>query len=142
MVGNMSVIIYPVENFVLKSFRTLVNRFIPEGTGVYTPPYVIHRDKRNFSPDPHRFWPERWFSTDPKVVTNHAAFLPFSLGPMNCVGKPLAQLELRVVVASLVQQFDMELRPGWNPDNWEKNLEDYFVFVKGNLPVVLRTREY
>ncbi|KDR74133.1 hypothetical protein GALMADRAFT_250969 [Galerina marginata CBS 339.88] len=114
--------------------------FVPEGTGIYTPPYVIHRDIQNFSPDPERFWPERWFSTDPGVKTNLAAFLPFSLGPMNCVGKPLAQLELRVVVATLVQQFDMDLKPGWNHKNWEEKLEDYFVFTKGQLPVIIDTR--
>lgn len=109
---------------------------------MYTPPYVIHRDKRNFNPDPDRFWPGRWLATDSKVTTNQAAFLPFSLGPMNCVGKSLAQLELRVVVATLVQQFEMDLKPGWDPADWERDLEDYFVFVKGNLPVVLRFREH
>ncbi|PPQ93356.1 hypothetical protein CVT25_014271 [Psilocybe cyanescens] len=106
------------------------------------PPYVIHRDKQNFSPDPDRFWPERWLATDSKVVTNQAVFLPVLLGPMNCVDKSLAQLELQVVVATLVQQFNMDLKPEWDPSNWEKDLEDYFIFVKGKLLVVLSTREH
>lgn len=34
------------------------------------------------------------------------AFLPFSLGPRNCVGRPLALLEVRVVLIKLIQKFD------------------------------------
>ncbi|KAJ6567330.1 high nitrogen upregulated cytochrome P450 monooxygenase 2 [Mycena vulgaris] len=119
--------------------------FVPEGTAVYVPPYAIHRDPRYFSPDPDRFWPERWLEetilTSPSPVkTDHSAFLPYSIGPMNCAGKLLAQLELRVVVATLVQQLDMKLAPGWDHAQWEKGLEDFFVFKKGVLPVIVEAR--
>ncbi|KAK7061076.1 hypothetical protein VNI00_000811 [Paramarasmius palmivorus] len=114
--------------------------FIPEDTGVYIPPYVIHRDERYFSPDPERFWPKRWLSTEKGTALEQAAFIPFSTGPMNCVGKSLALMELRVVVATLVQQFDMRFEDGWDQSKWEEKLEDYFVFAKGQLPVVLKLR--
>ncbi|KAJ7729247.1 cytochrome P450, partial [Mycena maculata] len=119
--------------------------FVPEGTAVYMSPYAIHRDPRYFNPDPDRFWPERWLDdehqtcTDP-VQTDHSAFLPYSVGPMNCAGKLLAQLELRVVVATLVQQLDMELETGWDRTQWEQGLEDFFVFKKGVLPVIIKSR--
>ncbi|PIL28306.1 cytochrome P450 [Ganoderma sinense ZZ0214-1] len=32
---------------------------LPPGTHVYVPPYVLHRDARNFA-FPDAFWPERW----------------------------------------------------------------------------------
>ncbi|KAJ7822180.1 high nitrogen upregulated cytochrome P450 monooxygenase 2 [Mycena olivaceomarginata] len=113
--------------------------FVPEGTAVYMPPYAIHRDARYFNPDPDRFWPERWLDNEPdrtsslSVHTENAAF-----GPMNCAGRLVAQLELRVVVATLVQQLDME--PGWDRARWEQGLEDFFVFKKGVLPVIIKTR--
>lgn len=115
-------------------------RFVPEGTGVYLPPYVIHRDERYFYPNPNAFWPERWLSGDPNTKTNQAAYIPYSVGPMNCAGKLLAQLELRVVLATLVQRFDMELKPQWNPLEWETNLQDFFVSTKGTLPVIIKPR--
>jgi cytochrome P450 len=121
--------------------------FVPEGTAVYMPPYAIHRDARYFNPDPDRFWPERWLDNEPdrtsslSVHTENAAFIPYSVGPMNCAGKLVAQLELRVVVATLVQQLDMELEPGWDRARWEQGLEDFFVFKKGVLPVIIKTRD-
>lgn len=122
------------------TYSYITTRFISEETSIFIPPYAIHRDARYFKPDPDRFWPERWLSTDPNVETNQAAFLPFSIGPMNCAGKLLAQLELRMVMATLVQHFDMDLDPKWDPAQWEASLEDYFVFKKGALPVQLKLR--
>ena len=101
--------------------------FIPPGTTVYTPIFTLHRDARNFS-FPETFWPERWLiasghlsldkvqlpvpsnssSTPPadfKLVHNDAAFMPFSSGPLNCVGRGLAMQEIRMVVCALVQHF-------------------------------------
>ncbi|KAJ7108572.1 cytochrome P450 [Mycena epipterygia] len=117
--------------------------FVPEGTNVYVPPYAIHRDPRYFSPDPDRFWPERWLedhNSPVLVTTDRSAFLPYSAGPMNCAGKQLAQLELRLVVATFVQQLDMDLEPGWDHAEWELGLKDLFVFKKGVLPVVIKAR--
>ncbi|KAJ7579881.1 cytochrome P450 [Mycena floridula] len=114
--------------------------FVPEGTGVYISPYSLHRDPRYFSPEPDRFWPERWLDGE-GFHTNQAAFIPFSIGPMNCVGKPIAQMELRFVIATLVQQFDMDLEASWGRNQWEDELEDYFVFKKGALPVIIKSTE-
>ncbi|KAJ7251442.1 high nitrogen upregulated cytochrome P450 monooxygenase 2 [Mycena rebaudengoi] len=120
--------------------------FVPEGTAVYVPPYALHRDARYFSPDPDRFRPERWLQDESKphgsttMNTDRSAFIPYSAGPMNCAGKLLAQLELRLVVATLVQKFDMSLEPGWDRANWEKDLEDFFAFKKGALPTRIKPR--
>ncbi|KAJ7267492.1 high nitrogen upregulated cytochrome P450 monooxygenase 2 [Mycena rebaudengoi] len=114
--------------------------FIPEGTAVYVPPYVIQRDPRYFSPDPNRFWPDRWLDTD-NVVCNESAFFPYSLGPMNCAGKALAQMELRAVVATLVQNFDISFQAEWDPVEWDKAFEDWLIFAKGVLPVIVRQRK-
>ncbi|KAF9269320.1 high nitrogen upregulated cytochrome P450 monooxygenase 2 [Marasmius fiardii PR-910] len=114
--------------------------FISEATAVYMPPYAIHRDPRYFSPNPDVFWPDRWLSTTKDVTLNQAAFIPYSTGPMNCVGKALAQVELRAVIATLVQRFDMDLEKGWDRSRWERELEDWFVMKKGVLPVRIRLR--
>ena len=80
--------------------------------------FTIQRDPRNFS-RPDAFWPERWLrpssAHSPKgdataddeapQVHNEGAFIPFSYGPFNCVGKQLALHEIRVVVIALLQRF-------------------------------------
>ncbi|KAK1226653.1 hypothetical protein PQX77_010365 [Marasmius sp. AFHP31] len=115
--------------------------FVSEDTAVHIAPYALHRDPRYFSPDPDRFWPDRWLvETKGEVELNQAAFIPFSIGPMNCVGKALAQVELRAVIATLVQRFDMDLKAGWDRTLWERELEDYFVLRKGALPICMQKR--
>ncbi|TFY54545.1 hypothetical protein EVJ58_g8800 [Rhodofomes roseus] len=114
---------------------------IDERTSILIPPYVLHRDPRYFSPDPDRFWPERWLHRDdPTVVTNASAFIPFSSGAPNCVGRPVALLSMRMVLAWMVRSFEMSLAEGYDVKQWEKDLKDYFAFQKGELPVVLRPR--
>ncbi|KAJ6475695.1 cytochrome P450 [Mycena vitilis] len=113
---------------------------IPEGTAVIVPPYLLHRDPRNFFPDPEKFIPDRWLGEDAKFIINEAAFIPFSTGPANCAGKSLAMLEIRLVLACVTQAVDIRLADGYDTARWETDFKDYFVFVKGNLPVVVTKR--
>lgn len=73
-------------------------------------------------------------------VHNETAFVPFSYGPMNCVGKNLALLELRMVVCALVQRFRLSLPEGWDVRAFEEGYKDYFVAARPELPVVLHLR--
>lgn len=129
--------------------------FISEGTAVWISPYALFRDPRYFSPSPERFWPDRWLRTanpnyqrneksegTPSIdfITTASSFIPFSLGPANCAGKNLALVEMRMVVAVLVQRFDMTLAEGYDPDKWTDELNDWLVMSTGNLPVTLTPR--
>ncbi|KAH8108260.1 high nitrogen upregulated cytochrome P450 monooxygenase 2 [Phellopilus nigrolimitatus] len=126
------------------------DRFITEGTAIVVPLYALHRDPRYFHPSPDAFWPERWLrssamkdsrkkasgilakskSGDPEVITNTAAFIPFSYGPENCAGRSLALTELRMVAALIIQRF--EILGG--------KVGDWFNMKTGKLPVVLESR--
>jgi cytochrome P450 len=75
-----------------------------------------------------------------KVIHNLTAFIPFSFGPANCVGKNLAYQEMRMVVCMLMQKFDMRFEDGFDVKSWEVNMQDYFLTTKGQLPVILTTR--
>ncbi|KAI5120968.1 hypothetical protein M0805_006640 [Coniferiporia weirii] len=150
--------------------RWLGEYYVPEGTAVSVAFYAATRDPRYFSPAPEEFWPERWIraqsSHNPDILPNKAetgkdnansspapgadadapfihdtaAFLPFSYGPANCAGRNLAILELRVVVALLMQRFKMRLAKEFDPHKWEEDIEDWFVMKVGKLPVVLFSR--
>lgn len=79
-------------------------------------------------------------STNGDVRMNAAAFIPFSYGPANCAGRNLALVEMRMVVALLVQRFDMKFAAGYDPGSWNKAIKDWFVVKVGELPVTLTPR--
>ena len=49
-------------------------------------------------------------------------------------------LEMRMVVALLMQRFEMRFALGYDPKRWEEEIEDFFVVKNGKLPVVLTPR--
>jgi len=117
--------------------------FIPEGTGITIPPYTLHRDPHYFSPRTDEFWPERWLVSkheEKELILDRAAFIPFSYGPANCVGKSLAILELRYIIAMLVQQFDISLEQGFEVEKQKDGLRDRFILSAGPLPVIIAIR--
>ncbi|KIJ55027.1 hypothetical protein M422DRAFT_24886 [Sphaerobolus stellatus SS14] len=121
---------------------TLGDLFIPEGTGVTIAPYALHRHPRYFSPRTEEFWPDRWIKESNDIVLEKDAFIPFSTGPANCVGKPLAQLELRYVLALLIKRFEFSFDEGYDPKEFENSLLDFYVLAKGKLPVKLKVRKH
>ncbi|KAI0331729.1 high nitrogen upregulated cytochrome P450 monooxygenase 2 [Cubamyces sp. BRFM 1775] len=127
--------------------------FLPAGTAALLHTYSLQRDPRSFSPHPESFWPERWLLASGRIsfaeagiadkalfAHNENAFLPFSYGPMNCVGKNLALLEIRAVVISVLQKFRLELRAGWNTERYEEGFKDQFVTTRPAVPVTLTPR--
>ncbi|KAF7972354.1 hypothetical protein HWV62_18134 [Athelia sp. TMB] len=101
---------------------------LPEGTHVLMHTFSIHRDTRNFS-NPDAFIPERWLpDARPSDIVNHNndAFIPFSFGPQNCVGKNVAILELRAVVALIVQKFNFHTKGVADLERWEDGIDDWF----------------
>ncbi|GME44406.1 putative benzoate 4-monooxygenase cytochrome p450 [Neofusicoccum parvum] len=101
----------------------IAGRFVPGKTLVSVPVWAVQRDPRNF-PRPNEFLPERW-SSRPELARRREAFIPFSTGPFACVGKPLAMMELRLAVATVVRKYEITLadevesvrlfeeKPGW-----------------------------
>jgi cytochrome P450 len=100
------------------------------------------------------FLPERWLSKDLReklepdlfndkapYALNQTAFLPFSYGPANCVGKQLAYVEMRMTLCHLLHRFTLKFAPGYNPWQYEENYHDHYIVVKGPLPVVLESRQ-
>ena len=119
--------------------------YIPEGNQARMHFWSVHRDPRNYS-YPDTFWPERWLIAEgiqeskEKLTHNPDAFIPFSFGPANCVGKNLAMLEMRTVACALLQRFRVRLCAGWDKARYEEGYKDYFSAARPELPVLLEPR--
>ena len=62
----------------------------------------------NFPNSPSEFDPSRWLPPSISSKNGPSAFNPFSLGPRNCLGRNLAYLEMRLILAHLLWHFDFE----------------------------------
>lgn len=81
---------------------------VPKGTWIDLLTRVPALDPDNFA-EPLEFRPERWLPERPAGDAYVAgASVPFGSGPRICPGRSLALLEMRVVLATLVRNFDIE----------------------------------
>ncbi|KAH8792255.1 cytochrome P450 [Flagelloscypha sp. PMI_526] len=94
------------------SGKVITDRFVPGGTTVFMPSFLLSRDPRYFYPESSSFWPERWLAEEraanPEIIHNTQAFVPFSVGVTLCLGKQLAYREPRLVTANLIRNFNMK----------------------------------
>lgn len=75
----------------------------------------LHRSEKYWV-RPDEFIPERWMvSADHELYPRPGAWRPFELGPRNCVASGLVLVELRVILACLVGDFD--IRPAY--EEWD-----------------------
>jgi cytochrome P450 len=105
------------------------------------PQYVLQRDERYF-PSGDEFIPERWLASSKKeeLVKHEEAFFPFQLGRYGCVGKQLALMQLRAVIARIAYDFDMEFAEGEDGVAFDGKSMDTFTFTLGDLMVVFKER--
>jgi cytochrome P450 len=83
---------------------------VPAGTRVMYSIYLSHRDK-DFWPDAERFNPDR-FERGQDDKRPPLTYVPFGGGPRNCIGAAFAQVEAKVVLSRIAQQFDLQLLNG------------------------------
>ncbi|KAI9816488.1 MAG: hypothetical protein M1827_001620 [Pycnora praestabilis] len=97
-------------------------RMVPPGTGliveteagkacldgaiIYISHMLIHTREEYWGPDATNFNPDRFL--DPSFEIPSGAWRPFERGPRSCIGLELALLEVRVILALTVRQFDFE----------------------------------
>eukprot|EP01038_Epipyxis_sp_PR26KG_P004041 gene4041-5783_t len=75
------------------------------------------------------------------MKSNELMFSPFSFGPRNCLGMNLALIEIRTVIANLLQRYTFEFHDH-SQENEGEMMEDQFTLCpKGYLLVHVKLRE-
>jgi len=76
-----------------------------QGEMILVSPWMLQRDARNFD-EPEAFQPER-FADGASAGWPKAAYIPFGMGPHQCIGKQFAMMEAMVVLATICRRFDL-----------------------------------
>ncbi|KAI5923146.1 cytochrome P450 [Camillea tinctor] len=115
----------------------IVNQYVPAGTVVDIWQWPLYHNPAYFT-QPDDFVPERWLG-DPHFANDKLeAVQPFSVGPRNCIGKNLAYSEMRLILARLVWNFDIQLDS--SSDGWAEKSQVYILWEKDSLMVYLKPR--
>jgi cytochrome P450 len=99
LIGRRAIAEYPIGGYVAPPRSILVMS-----------PYIVQRDQRYYR-DPDRFDPDRW-TPEFRAGLPRFAYFPFGGGPRQCIGESFAWMELILIVATIAQQWDLQLLPG------------------------------
>ncbi len=98
----------PIEDVRIKDY------VFPKGQPIFISPLALNRDPR-WHPNPMAFEPERWTREYEKNLPK-GAFVPFAAGPRVCLGQGFAQMEMKAIIGTMVQNLVPKLKPGFEPD--------------------------
>ncbi|XP_062196869.1 noroxomaritidine synthase-like [Phragmites australis] len=135
--------LYPPVPFERKA--VLADDVLPSGHEVHCGEtilisiYAMGRMESVWGKDCHEYKPERWLSEDGaklRHVPSHK-FLAFNSGPRMCLGKDIAIMQMKTVVAAVVWNFDVEVLEG---QRVEPKLS-FLLQMKNGLMVMVNKRE-
>lgn len=80
------------------------NWSIPSGALIFVVPYTVHRDPRLWK-QPNDFMPERFVASKNPSQIDRYRYIPFGGGARFCIGRTLAELEIRIILEEIAKRF-------------------------------------
>ncbi|CAE7214985.1 hypothetical protein PTT_05647 [Pyrenophora teres f. teres 0-1] len=114
---------------------TINGTFVPPGTNVSMAQHSMYCSPQYFK-RPTEFLPQRWLGDPEFEEDKRHCVQPFSVGPRDCIGKNMAYHEMRLLMAKVLYNFDMELCPESN--NW-LDQDTYVIWQKKPLICQLKS---
>ncbi len=96
----------PWNGRVTSQETELAGYTLPAGTEVFVSIYQTHQIPELY-PQPEVFNPHRWKTINPSIYE----YNPFSAGPRVCIGAGFAMLEIKIILAMLLQRYRLEFIP-------------------------------
>jgi cytochrome P450 len=84
---------------------TLGDFYIQKGDSVVINTYWLHRNPEHWQ-NPTQFLPERWETENSNQ--HKFAYAPFGGGPRLCIGNHFAMMEMQIVLASVLQKYQLQ----------------------------------
>ncbi|CAL5212255.1 unnamed protein product [Lathyrus oleraceus] len=113
--------------------------FIKKGSRVTYHPYAMGRMETIWGPDFMEFKPERWLREGVFVPKCPFKYPVFQAGARVCLGKELAIVEVKAVVAALVRRFDVRVV---GPNQEPRFVPGLTATFGGGLPVIFYERKH
>ena len=88
--------------------------------------YSTHHNKDVF-PDPFKFDPTRWLTTNGGTPEMRDAYMPFSRGSRMCIGINLAMMELKMILATVLNGWELSVGERTTDDTM--SITDHFVMM-------------
>jgi cytochrome P450 len=82
-------------------------KFDTDGLLIWTVSMAMHRSVRIWGPDVDSFKPERFMPENVDKLPSDG-YRPFEKGPRNCIGQELALIEMKVVLAMTLREFEVK----------------------------------
>ncbi|KAF5485433.1 Cytochrome P450 monooxygenase 1 [Colletotrichum aenigma] len=132
---NEALRVYPPVSMGLprvtpKGGATICGKFVSEDTIVSIHQWAINHNEKYFK-DPYGFHPERFMGEDEFASDNREAFQPFHIGSRNCLGRNLAYVEMRLILARLIWNFDVQIDEACM--DWAEKQQIFILWDKGPL---------
>jgi cytochrome P450 len=105
---------------------------MPKGSIVTISPYITHRLPELY-PEPRAFKPERWETVDASPYD----YIPFGAGPRMCIGASFAMMEIKPVLAMVLQRYRLTVVPGTRV-NYQVKIT---LSPKGGLPMIVARQD-
>lgn len=96
----------PWNGRITSQSTTLGGYDLPAGTEVFISIYQTHQIPELY-PEPQVFNPRRWEGFEPSIFE----YNPFSAGNRLCIGAAFAMMEIKLVLAMLLQRFRLQFIP-------------------------------
>ncbi|GAA6058936.1 hypothetical protein JCM10212_002888 [Sporobolomyces blumeae] len=94
--------------------KTISHIPVEKGQIIFIPITAVNRSKEVFGADADEFRPERWLGDEADKINGKvgvwASMLTFLAGPRSCIGYKFALLELKAILATLVDAFEFVTR--------------------------------
>ncbi|GAA5932238.1 cytochrome P450 [Sporobolomyces koalae] len=93
---------------------TISHISVRKGQTIFIPITAVNHSKEIFGPDAGEFKPERWLGSEGEKIQGKvgvwSSMLTFLAGPRSCIGYKFALLELKTILATLIDEFEFALR--------------------------------
>uniref|UniRef100_A0A2K5CIC6 Steroid 17-alpha-hydroxylase/17,20 lyase n=1 Tax=Aotus nancymaae TaxID=37293 RepID=A0A2K5CIC6_AOTNA len=111
---------------------------VDKGTHVVINLWALHHSEEWHQPD--KFMPERFLNqAGTQLISPTLSYLPFGAGPRSCIGEILARQELFLIMAWMLQRFDLEVPDDGQMPSLEGNPK--VVFMIDSFKVKIKVRQ-